>query len=382
MWADRIRASANVIEKVKLHVERWKAWDEFIYNFANGKTIESQVFPITIDENDTDESKFQHLLQAMEIRWSKKIVGNVIFDASFGSLNSTSDLDINVLSPDTEVLEQWVIYIQEWHTSHDETFTNYYDSNFYFEPCDKSMQSLKLLLVNTNFEWTTENSYIKEFETVKNYTEAYKTNKEIEGISPNPQQMDKVGEINYYTKCKKLAGEFTNAYNSGNAESIRESYLKFAVCKIEGIISIPALAICGVFGPEVRRRFIQKDVDIHPKALEIGVYEMLCNLRMHAHDGNNELKFKSKYANRLINLLQNNKNICAKTTVLTKRNDATMDDIKLAMVFLFDYLDGHQCKLDTYKNTKYNINDVIKILGSRIHPEQTTITRVVIQLRF
>lgn len=388
MWAQRIADCKNDMEKVNLHVERWKAWDAFIYKFANGRTIVKEVLDISIDEN---EREFQEALEAKGIRWSKKIVGDVVFDASFGSLNSTSDLDINVLSPNTEVLKEWISFLEKWLSKHpNKTFTNYYDSNFYFEPCDESLQSLKLLLVNMDFEWTTPESYMKEFEAVKRYTTAYLKETPIDDIHPNPKNMNSSDEIRYYTKCRVLANAFSKAYYSKKAEDIREAYLNFALCKIEGIVSIPALAICGVFGPEIMQRYIQKR-DIHPKALQIGVYEMLCNLRMHAHRVKGELRFKSKYANRLINLLRNNAFICEEDNVssLTKTNEASMDDIKAAMIYLLDYLDERDCKMKEYKKLDYDIDKVIETMESKIRdeeinnlPRRVSVQKMKFQLRF
>jgi hypothetical protein len=388
MWAQRIADCKNNMEKVDLHVERWKAWDAFIYKFANGRTIVKEVLDISIDEN---EREFQEALEAKGIRWSKKIVGDVVFDASFGSLNSTSDLDINVLSPNTKVLKEWISFLKKWQSKHpNKTFTNYYDSNFYFEPCDESLQSLKLLLVNMDFEWTTPESYMKEFEAVKRYTTAYLEETAIDDIHPNPKNMNSSDEIRYYTKCRVLANAFSKAYYSKDVKRIRETYLNFALCTIEGIVSIPALAICGVFGPEIMQRYIRKR-DIYPKALQIGVYEMLCNLRMHAHRVNGELRFKSKYANRLVNLLRNNAFICEedKVSSFDKTNEASMENIKLAMVYLLDYLDGEDCNIGEYKVLTYDINKVIKTMELKITgktignlPRQVSIEKMKFQLRF
>lgn len=386
MWAERIASSKNIKEKVDLHMERWKVWDAFIYKFANGRTILTEVLEVSIDKNERD---FQEALEASQSRWSKKIVGDVVFDASFGSLNSTSDLDINVLSPKTEVLRVWIDFLKKWQFEHPgKTFTNYYDSNFYFEPCDHSMQSLKLLLVNKDFKWTTPETYLREFEAVKKYTTAYSKETRVDGIYPNPKRMKPSEEIYYYERCKKMASAFSRAYYSKKAEDIRESYLKFALCKIEGIISIPALAICGVFGPDIMQRYIRKQ-DIHPKSLQIGVYEMLCNLKMHAHRVEGELKFKSKYANRLVNLLRNNAFICEedKVSSFDKTNEASMENIKLAMVYLLDYLDEEDCNIKEYKGLTYDIDKVIetmelKITGKKIVnlPRRVSVDKI--QLRF
>lgn len=365
MWADRISRCASPRDKVLLHENRWDAWNTFIESFAKG-SIKKETLPITIDHNqEEDEKQFQKLLIASKKRWSKIEAGDVVFDASFGSANSTSDLDITVLSKDTRVLNAWVEYLQIWQKNNPgKTFTNYYDSNFYFEPCDDSMQSLKLGLVDIDF--TTQDSYFEEFTAVKEYTDAYQHEGKVRGIYPNPRKMTPDDEIAYYKKSGRLAQKFAEAVASNQLKNIRKTYLDFALCKIEGIISIPALAICGVFGPEVMQKFIQKK-DIHPKALQIGIYEMLCNLRMHSHNSG-ELHFKSKYAIRLVNLLRNNKFICPadKVPPLSKTNEASMEDIKPAMIFLLDYLDEDGCEMDKYKTLNFDIDKIIQTMRDKI----------------
>lgn len=379
LWARRI-GGATVDQKVALHVKRWKVWDAFINKL--GTEIETQVDEITIEDDDA-EKDFKTELKKSGARWSKKTVqtdhGRVCFDASFGSLNSTSDLDINILSANTEVLDSWIEYMRTWHEENPgETFTNYYDSNFYFEPCivaDKSFTSLRLDLVNKKFEWTTDTSYPAEFEAVKAYADAYRNKTKLMGleIMPNPEKMTQSDEISYLIKCKTTSDNFQNAYKTyihnrkytisdEIKKNLRDSYLKFAQCKIEGIVSIPALAICGVFGKETMKQFVEDNEDT--KGLEIAVYEMLRNLQMHSHD----YKYKSKYANRLIKLVSHNSNLCndRRNSVpeLEKKNDASLNDINKAIVFLLDFIDGKECA--EYNTDKLNIETLIKFMEEKI----------------
>lgn len=376
-WAGRI-TGATVDQKVALHVERWKVWDAFIKTVqTSGTKIETQVDKITIKDNDA-EKDFKTKLNESKARWSKKTVqtkyGRVCFDASFGSLNSTSDLDINILSANTEVLDAWIKYMKTWHKENPgETFTNYYDSNFYFEPCidDESFTPLRLDLVNKKFEWTTDTSYLAEFEAVKAYADAYRNKTKLQGLNimPNPEKMKQDDEIFYLETCKSYAKEFTLAYSQyisrkdePSSKKLRASYLEFAQCKIEGIVSIPALAICGVFGKETMNQFVKDKKDT--KGLEIAVYEMLRNLQMHSHAD----KYKSKYANRLIKLVSHNTNLCEgrRDSVITlpKTNEASLKDIDKAIVFLLDFIDGEECA--KYTTTGLDIETLIQSMEDKI----------------
>ena len=385
MWANRVaKCDGNPKQLAQLHIERWQAWNNFIIKFSNDAHVKTTPLQREIDKN---EEEFQELLLKSNKGWSKKIVKNVVFDASFGSLNSTSDLDINVISPTTDVLDYWIEYLRDWQETHNGTFTNFYDSNFYFEPSNSSFQPLKLLLIKRDFPWTTDTSYLQEFRDVQEYTEAYRNSTKCQGIFPNPQNMKKEDEITYYIKSKQFGQAFAEAFDTMTNDDIRAAYFNFARCKVEGIISIPALAICGVFGPQVMKQFINKE-DIHPRALQIGVYEMLCNLRMHAHKDKGQMRFKSKYAIRLINLLNNNEFICKEDKVapIEKTNEASMMEIQPAMIFLLDYLDGSQCNLEEYKNIQFDIDKVIetmekRILGQEVHLS-SDVSASLIQLRF
>ena len=84
----------------------------------------------------------------------------------------------------------------------------------------------------------------------------------------------------------------------------------------------------------------------------ISAYEMLRNLQMHSH----KLKYKSKYANRLVYVLMHNDNLCTahyrqhrferegKYIDIAKSNDASLDLISKAIEFLLDFMDGGDSK--------------------------------------
>ena len=210
---------------------------------------------------------------------------------------------------------------------------------------------------------------MEEFKFVKKYADAYEKGTDIDGVYPNPMKMTPEDEISYYEKCESLANIVVKAVQGKDATKIRKAFLNFSCCRIEGIVSICALAICGVFGREIMLEYRDKKRNIHRKALEIGVYEMLRNLRMHSHtDMNGKRLFKSKYANRLINLLANDESICPDNNVVTldKTNNANMRQIKLAMVFIMDYLDGNKCNIDKYAKVDYDLDKVIGMMEERI----------------
>lgn len=362
-WATRI-ANATTDQRVQLHLDRWSQWNDFITNYVRPRSLPKRNIVRVAD--DDPEKKFKNKLQAADGPWSVWDIadGNgdpyIQFDASFGSLNSTSDLDINVIATDTRVLEQWREFVQKHKVNGEPTsFSVYWDSNFYFEPAEivnGKLKSIKQKLLDTNFRWTTPTTAATEFDTVKKYADAYFEEQPLVldayTVRPNPANLTLQQEIAYYDATIFFANQFKQTKTV-------ESYLKFASCKIEGLVSIPALAICKVFGNKVYNDFIKKEgtaayLKQNPIGTAIAVYELVRNLEMHAHrhGKTGPLEFKSKYANRLLNILGSDKNICEKckrdlqtlkhgnADALQKTNTATFSDLFLAMRFLQDYMDG------------------------------------------
>lgn len=358
-WATRIE-HANVDKRVELHLARWQQWNTFIASLKPGSQ------PTRIIKNvadDDPEREFKNKLQAQTGPWSvwhiqKDGVPYITFDASFGSLNSTSDLDINVISSDTTVLEKWKNFVAQHKVNGQPTsFSVYWDSNFYFEPAEivkGELKSIKVKLLDKHFQWTTQNTAENEFEAVKSYADAYKNNIMLQieefRVKPNPEGLTLPQELQYYEATIHFANLFKYDPSILN-------YLNFARCKIEGLVSIPALAICNVFGSDVYDDFINKQnraeyLHANPMGTAIAVYELVRNLEIHAHKHEGRLEFKSKYANRLLNILAKDINICqtckedlqlkkhGQQNALEKTNTATFSDLHLAMRFLKDYMDG------------------------------------------
>ena len=121
-WATRISEAVTPEEKVQLHRARWRQWNNFIESLkskcrqTDTVTIQREPYKITISADDP-EYEFKTALLSKEIPesdrpWTKCTVtlnGRIytVFDNSFGSLNSTSDLDIGVVSETTDILDKW-----------------------------------------------------------------------------------------------------------------------------------------------------------------------------------------------------------------------------------------------------------------------------------
>ena len=76
-----------------------------------------------------------------------------------------------------------------------------------------------------------------------------------------------------------------------------------------------------------------------------------------------------------------------KVSSFDKTNEASMENIKLAMVYLLDYLDEEDCNIKEYKGLTYDIDKVIetmelKITGKKIVnlPRRVSVDKI--QLRF
>lgn len=358
-WATRIQ-NANVDQRVALHLARWQQWNTFIARLEPDSEPERTLQTVA---DDDAEKEFKDKLQAQKGPWSvwhirKDGEPYITFDASFGSLNSTSDLDINVIASDTRVLEQWKDFVaQHAVNGQPASFSVYWDSNFYFEPAELvqgELKSVKEELLDNHFQWTTPATARTEFEAVQSYADAYKENSMLTidtyRVKPNPEGLTLQQELKYYEATIHFANAFKNDPSILN-------YLNFARCKIEGLVSIPALAICNVFGSDVYNDFINKRnraeyLKTNPIGTAIAVYELLRNLEIHAHKHEGHFEFKSKYANRLLNILANDTNICTQCkgdlrskkhgqqNALEKTNTATFSDLHLAMRFLKDYMDG------------------------------------------
>lgn len=426
-WADQVKACGRDIKQlVALHVARWEQWGEYIAMLEGYKEVyrkerdwDDLLMNLAAKINDTPsmavelgfQKEFLNNLATKKSEvgkngrgrilrksaWSKRMFQKgddyILLDASFGSLNTTSDLDINVVCTNQDAMDIWMKFTALFVDTHEtaDSFCEFWDSNFYYEPgvCvfpgdiigkqltnvedheyedivaeERMMVSLPVMLMNNGFAWTSANTAMYELQCVDAYANAYERNKDIilDGFraSPNPAQFDKEKEQNCYKSGLHFAEAFRSAYEAYQADpsladGVRFAYLKYAVTKIEALVSVTSLAVCKVFGENVWHDYVDKVGKaeyLEPYMAGISAYEMLRNLQMHSH----KLKYKSKYANRLVYVLMHNDNLCTahyrqhrferegKYIDIAKSNDASLDLISKAIEFLLDFMDGGDSK--------------------------------------
>jgi len=378
---------------LNLHKQRWLQWEKYIGILkSRGYTEERR------EERNWDDmlSKFREgdveyeFVAALEnaksegkyVAWGKRRLKRgedyVLLNAGFGSLNTTSDLDVNVISTTKEVLEEWMDFTRKFVKGRAAaSFCEYWDSNFYYEP--GVLRSVRIqsrdgfevvplteVLMDEGFKWTTKDTALYELTCVKAYCDAYESGKDIvvDGrvSSPNPTGMTLAREQQCYRTALYFAEAFREACAKGDGDAIRFAYLKYAVTKIEALVSVTSLAICDVFGKQVNDDFFMKQgkgAYVEPYMAGISAYEMLRNLRMHSKKVDGVLLYKSKYANRLTYALNTVKGLCDtcrknKRDQIDKSNKATLRTIERAMTVMLDFMDG----IDTYNgNCLYVDND-------------------------
>lgn len=429
-WAEQVEACGkNIKQLVALHVDRWEQWGKYIallkkigYRevYRKERDWDDLLMNLAAKINDTPamalELNFQKdFLNNLATKksevgkngrgrilrksaWSKRMFQKgddyILLDASFGSLNTTSDLDINVVCTNQDAMDIWMEFAALFVDTHEtaKSFCEFWDSNFYYEPgvCvfpgdiigkqltnvedheyedivaeERMMFSLPVMLMNSGFAWTSANTAMYELQCVDAYSNAYERNKDIilDGFraSPNPFQFDKKKEQDCYKSGLHFAEAFRSAYEAYQADpsladGVRFAYLKYAVTKIEGLVSVTSLAVCKVFGKGVWHDYVDKVGKakyLEPYMAGISAYEMLRNLQMHSHKLKyKSTRYKSKYANRLVYVLMHNDNLClahyrqhrfereGKYIDIAKSNDASLEAISKALGFLLDFMDG------------------------------------------
>jgi hypothetical protein len=329
-WADRIKKASSNADNVKLHYDRFNVWNTFIEKFAKKHKLSIQ-----IEKRPTSgASAFEKLVVQKKNTFAKKTLSKgktpvVVFDAAFGSMDSTSDLDIGVVSTEGKVIDEWIEYIKEQQKSikpSSLTFTQYWDSNFYFEP--GIVQSGKLvskIQANLQQALPTKTTMVKDMELIEKYAFAYEGKTPMKlgkySLYPNPDAsgFNQAAEIKQY---QAMAEYGKKCFASFSPKSVQE----LGCCKTEGLLCAGSLAICGVFGKAVQTQFIN-DKSGQPWRL-IAAFEMLLNLNMHMHNN----MVKTKYLERLDNVLRKGQNACKKKarTSITSDIDKTKKAHKLA----------------------------------------------------
>lgn len=310
-WEERIH-NGNPIH---LHNERFLIWHKFIDEFKQKYERDTgDILLKLVEQRPPSDSDFENAVVALGNAFSKiTLVADriplYIFDASFGSLDPTSDLDLSVLAIDTKVIEHWVAFLSLNRTD-EHTFTAYYDSNFYFEPSILTGNRSLVSLAEHNLmaALSKNETMYSEMERIEAYALAYisKSAMTIDNfkVYPNPLSPDfnQDAEIQQYkamTYCGHLCFE--------NYSPI--TVAKLASTKSEGLVSVGSLVICGVFGRDVQMQFILDKTPMQAWRM-VAAFEMLYNIKMHQHIEDEHVIIKSKYLTRLNNVLMNSNYAC------------------------------------------------------------------------
>lgn len=397
-WEKRVKnCKDSVGDLLNLHRSRWDEWEKYIELLKKKGYDErenpysrdwSKILPFKRPLNMSREESSQLDLEEefvrklgnqyrkrgsvsgvtrkFQVAWAKRLLEKgddyILLDASFGSLNTTSDLDINVVSTTKEAFELWIEFTRAFVKREAGSFCEYWDSNFYYEPAiyDDEVMPLTKVLMNQGFAWTTRDTALYELQCVKAYCDAYEGYKDIVvgdfRSRPRPVDMSAEDEQRCYATSLHFAEVFREAYEAytkgGSADHVRYSYLKYAVTKIEGLVSVTSLAVCRVFGDEVFEEYLNKEgkgAYLKPYISGIAAYEMLRNLRMHSHG----TKYKSKYASRMRYALNRVDGLCdvcsrprrfnddgSEVDAVAKSNNALLKNMTEPIAMLLDFMDG------------------------------------------
>ena len=375
-WADRI-AKATPQKKAELHNARFEEWNKFINPYALDNGLKIRTIP------RVPSQPFELKVVGMGNAWSKKILRDkngkieTVFDASFGSMDPTSDLDIGVVSVSKHVIDEWIKHLKSAQLLIKDkkiTFTEYWDSNFYFEPGvlqgDKLVSKLQ---ANLETALPTKKTMVQDMKLIQKYTDAYikKTSMTLGKYSvyPNPEApgFTQEAELDQYTALSEYGNVCFKTFNS-------TTYGQMACCKTEALISPGSLAICSVFGAKVQTKFINDSTKTIWRL--VAAFEMLLNLKMHKHGD----QVKTKYLERLDNVLKKSPNACKKKTRLSITGEITNTKKKklinlkgqvlnLIGLILEDEEDGTKCPegLKATAKAKFkSLDDDIEIIKTLI----------------
>lgn len=357
MWADRVqraKASGGEGAVVQLHKQRFQAWRAFIDYYARITESEQEEKARNNNNNNDLEKSLSSVSFAKITLWRGK-TPHCVFDASFGSMDVTSDLDVTVISTNAYVVERWVSFLEWLYRQSDEkkipylvpagvTFTNYYDSNFYMDPgkvrfYESGRPELRTLMeLQIEDVLPNKTTAVSQMQLIERYCNAYVQRKPLrvemkpsgaeEKAFPNPdakgfgrpQEVEQYKlQCKYALRCLKPDG-FT-------LQNISNLY----ACKTEGLICPGSLAIVKVLGDEKQQCFMtgvnNKGGLCGPKDQTwrlVTAFEMLCNLKMHASDS----QIKTKYLKRLDDALSGSVNRCKPASRLSKEVNKVFEKSK------------------------------------------------------
>lgn len=392
-WSELVKSKDGDQKKlVQLHVDRWLVWENFFTKGLGWEEVERER-----EARKESKAEFESAVVAKGVTWAVRIFRKgedyVEFDAGFGSMNESSDLDVNVVSTTPDVLNAWMqwTYGKVAETPDMGSFCEYWDSNFYYAPGlvkDRRLYGYVDYLTGKGFHWTTPDTALYELQCVDAYTRAYEERSDIlvgdYRSRPNPEGISGDKEQDIYHANLEMGEKFRTAcenyLNGGSADAVRYAYLQYAVTKVEGLVCVTSLAICKVLGEDFFVEYVNKPEWFKPYMAGVSAYEMLRNLQMHVHDG----RYKSKYAKRLIWVLLNTRGLCDShgrknplrevsvkwndpASSIDKNNTSTIKDISKAIGFLLDFMDGiddyaGECDFMDSSNWEYNIGETLEKL--------------------
>lgn len=395
-WSELVKSKDGDQEKlVQLHVDRWLVWEEFFTTMGWEELADERI------NRKKNGDAFTDALIDKGATWSSRVFRRdtdsefddfVEFDAGFGSMNPSSDLDVNVVSTTPDVLGAWMSFTYGYVESNNVgSFCEYWDSNFYYAPGlirANRIYAYVDYLTGRGFRWTTPDTALYELQCVAAYTRAYEEGADIlvgdYRSRPNPEGIKRDKERDIYHANLEMGEKFRTAcenyLDGGSGDTVRYAYLQYAVTKVEGLVCVTSLAICKVLGKKFFIEYVNKPEWFKPYMAGISAYEMLRNLQMHVHDG----RYKSKYAKRLIWVLLNTKGLCDShgrnnplreasekwndpASSIDKNNTSTIKDISKAIGFLLDFMDGiddyaGECDFMDSSNWEYNIGETLEKL--------------------
>jgi len=386
----------------KLHDDRFRRWTTFIDQFRQkGQNPLSK--RVCLRKTSPTTPDFENQVVSLGHTWAQITLTDNTglekckFDADFGSLDKYSDLDVNVLSTDTDVIKSWIAFLKV-EKKKGTTFSAYWDSNFYFEPAileenGTLVSRPKHVLEDKKLKNTlvpNRENIVFAMDTIVTYVEAYMKG---EGITLEREEDKGQSFIVYPNPTSKNFGhkEEIQQYNAmeyfGNKCLFKkgggltmERYMKFGCTKSEGFLSIMSLAISGVFGKHMEnslRTLKYGFVDDTSWRL-ITALEMLYNLKMHVKTEDNKEYIKTKYMKRLNDTLLKSEFTCIKKKqIQTRARDmrlimkSSLDEnakiIKTQTIksvqetinlLILDELNGTLCPNNTVINIDDNIDDI------------------------
>lgn len=337
---------ANANNVAKLHDDRFKLWTTFIDSFClesvyyegdeilRRKRLKPLSKRVCLRKTSPTTPDFENQVVSLGHTWAQITltdntgVEKCKFDADFGSLDEYSDLDVNVLSTDTDVIKSWIAFLIR-EEKEGTTFSAYWDSNFYFEPAiavNGTLVSRSKHVLEDEKDKLVPNreNIVFAMDTIVTYVEAYMNG---EGITLEREE-DKVQSFTVYpnpTSKNFRHEEEIQQYNAmeyfGNKcllqELTMERYMNFGCTKPEALLSIMSLAISGVFGEQMENSLrTQKYGFVDDTSWRlITALEMLYNLKMHMHGDD----VKTKYMKRLNGTLLQSDFICTIQTQKQRR---------------------------------------------------------------